>query len=227
MKQAVIHTDGACSGNPGPGGFGAIIVIDGMEALTVTGGDPHTTNSRMELSAVIEAMRAINSMSGVEWTPITVCSDSKYITDAFNQGWLENWQRNGWRKADKKPVANQDLWTQLVQEISPHTMVFNWVKGHSGDPMNERCDQLAVAEAAFAPRTDGYWASAGNRRSVVEDWSPRLSQERPEAETPPPTVPAEREVMRILEAMSAALDQCDNFASFRQRMRHVLDEVEW
>ena len=96
VKQATINTDGACLGNPGPGGFGAIIEIDGLEALIVTGGDPETTNNRMELSAVIEAMRALNAMPDVDWFRVTVRSDSQYVVNAFNQDWIKNWQRNGW-----------------------------------------------------------------------------------------------------------------------------------
>lgn len=226
MEQAVIHTDGACSGNPGPGGFGAIIVIDGVEAMTVTGGDPRTTNSRMELSAVIEAMRALRQKTNGERVAINVRSDSKYVTDAFNQGWLKNWERNGWRTANKKPVANQDLWRDLAQETDQQNVTFTWVQGHSGDPMNERCDRLAVAEAAVATSTYEYWTAEGEPRSTRTSWEPQPDEARPQAATPPPSAPGD-EAMRLLEAMSVALDECETFESFRERMRKVLDAIEW
>lgn len=228
MRTAEIHTDGACSGNPGPGGFGAIVVIDGNE-ITVTGGDPRTTNSRMELSAVIEAVELVNGLPDAEHWDITVRSDSKYVVDAFNQGWLSNWQRNGWRKADKKPVANQDLWKRMLQVTAANHMTFEWVKGHSGDPMNERCDELATAEAAFAPNADGYWVTAGNPRSTVDGQSvsPSSCPNMPE----PAAVPSESErpavphATRIVEAMITALDECETFECFRARMNHVLADV--
>ena len=183
MPEAItIHTDGACSGNPGPGGFAAIVEWDPHSPLTVSGGDPDTTNNRMELSAVIEALRAVNftlvergwrtpdTLAERGWrTPdnhadpveITVRSDSKYITDAFNQHWVERWQANGWRSSKGK-VLNPDLWKELLNEMRGHPVSWVWVKGHSGDPMNERCDQLAVRQAQFARSQPGYWSSAGN-----------------------------------------------------------------
>ena len=170
MNAAIIHTDGACSGNPGPGGYAAIIEINDNSYATITGGDPATTNNRMELGAVIEGMCALNE-AAPELGPldtITVRSDSKYVVDAFNKGWIANWQRNGWRSATRKPVANQELWERLLQEIGRNQVIFKWVKGHSGDPMNERCDRLATAEAAFAPRADGYWVCAGQPRSLIQ-----------------------------------------------------------
>ena len=142
-ESAIINTDGACSGNPGPGGFAAIIEV-GECRITVTGGDPATTNNRMELSAVIEALRVINSQSDLKHSPVTVRSDSQYIVNAFNEGWIENWQRRGWRTPKKQTVANRDLWAALVTEIAPHRAEFVWVKGHSGDPMNEECDHLEM-----------------------------------------------------------------------------------
>ena len=176
MPEAItIHTDGACSGNPGPGGFAAIVEWDPHSPLTVSGGDPDTTNNRMELSAVIEALRAVNftlvergwrtedndAAPHADPVEITVRSDSKYVTDAFNKGWIKTWQTKGWR-GSKGPVVSPELWKALLLEIRGHDVTWVWVKGHSGDPMNERCDQLAVRQAQFARSQPGYWSSAGN-----------------------------------------------------------------
>ena len=221
-----INTDGSCLGNPGPGGFGAIIDIDDDISITVTGGDPSTTNSRMELSAVVEALRVVNNMDQLKERSITIRSDSKYVVDAFNDRWIDNWFRNGWRTAKRQPVANQDLWQDLLDAAGDRRIVWQWVKGHSGDPMNERCDQLATAEAAFAPHTAGYWVSAGNPRSTVEG----TNTAPPGAPTTAPLerrAPAGTEALRIMEAMKAALEQCATFDEFRSRMLGVMTQAEW
>ena len=168
-EPATIHTDGACSGNPGPGGFAAIIEVGehGESRFTVTGGDPDTTNNRMELSAVTEAVRLLNSQSDLRHSHLIIYSDSQYIVNAFNDNWIESWKRKGWRTAKKQPVANKDLWEALLRELSPHPTKFVWVKGHSGDPMNEECDRLAVEQAKIAPSQPSYWTSAGNPLSTV------------------------------------------------------------
>ncbi len=138
MKHIDIFTDGACSGNPGKGGWGAILRYQGVER-ELSGGDPDTTNNRMELTAVIEALRALK-----EPCEVTLTTDSKYVADAVLQGWVYRWQRNGWRKADKKPALNVDLWQELLPLLDTHRVTFHWVKGHAGHPENERCDALAV-----------------------------------------------------------------------------------
>ena len=173
-EPITIHTDGACSGNPGPGGFAAIIEVGEHQEtrFTVTGGEPATTNNKMELSAVIEALRLINSQSDFAHSHVTIRSDSQYIVNAFNENWIESWQRKGWRTANKKPVANRDRWEALLKEIAPHPTRWVWVKGHNGDPMNEECDRLAVAQAAIAPDQHGYWTSAGNPLSEVASQRP-------------------------------------------------------
>ena len=139
MKTVTIYTDGACSGNPGPGGWGAILVFRGIEKV-MSGGEPNTTNNRMELSATLFALRALN-----ESCDVTLTSDSKYVIDGLEKGWAAGWQKNGWRKADKKPALNPDLWDRLLTLLSKHEYEFEWVKGHAGHPENERCDKLAVA----------------------------------------------------------------------------------
>ena len=142
MMKVYIFTDGACSGNPGRGGWCAILKAAGAEK-TVSGSEELTTNNRMELSAVIGGLRALKRECEVE-----VYSDSKYICSAFNEGWLSTWRKNGWRKSDKKPVANRDLWEELDELVSKHTVSFHWIKGHAGHPENERCDSIAASLAA-------------------------------------------------------------------------------
>lgn len=138
MKKVKIYTDGACSGNPGKGGWGAVLVYGSIEK-ELCGGSPDTTNNRMELSAVIEALKKLKEPCEVELT-----TDSKYVCDAVTKGWVYSWKKNGWRKADKKPALNIDLWEELLPLLKKHSVTFIWVKGHSGHPYNERCDKLAV-----------------------------------------------------------------------------------
>ena len=133
-----LYTDGACSGNPGPGGWGAVLECDGHRK-ELSGGEASTTNNRMELTAVIEGLAALKFPCKV-----TLTSDSKYVLDAIEKGWARSWKRNGWRKADKKPALNADLWDRLLTLLDIHTVRLVWVRGHQGHPENERCDQLAV-----------------------------------------------------------------------------------
>ncbi|MEF2553109.1 ribonuclease HI [Aurantimonas sp. A2-1-M11] len=131
-----IHTDGACSGNPGPGGWGAILRSNGNEK-ELKGGEAHTTNNRMELLAVIQALTALKRPCAVD-----IYSDSQYMRDGITK-WIHGWKRNGWKTADRKPVKNAELWQQLEEEKARHDVTFHWVRGHAGDEMNERADQLA------------------------------------------------------------------------------------
>ena len=141
MKEVIIYTDGACSGNPGPGGWGAILSFRGVEK-EISGGDPSTTNNRMELTAVLEALRRLKEPGTVE-----LYSESKYVIDALQKGWVYGWKKRGWVKSDKKPALNVDLWEQLLPEIARHEIHYHWVKGHAENPKNNRCDELAVAES--------------------------------------------------------------------------------
>ncbi len=140
MKTVTVYTDGACSGNPGPGGWGAVLVYQGREK-ELSGGEKSTTNNRMELMAAICALEALKEPCRVE-----LYSDSKYLVDAMEKNWLSNWIKRGWKKADKSPVLNPDLWQRLVEAARPHEVIYHWVKGHAGHPYNERCDRLAVAQ---------------------------------------------------------------------------------
>lgn len=138
MKRIIIYTDGACSGNPGPGGWGAVL-MSADRKKEIYGGEPDTTNQRMELKAVIEALRALKV---TDWD-VTVHSDSAYVVNAFKQHWIENWKKNGWKNSKKEAVANQDLWQELLLLMRTNRVKIEKVKGHAGDEWNERCDQLA------------------------------------------------------------------------------------
>ena len=140
MKTVTLYTDGACSGNPGPGGWGAILEYMGMEK-ELSGGEVNTTNNRMELTAVIEGLKALKESCIVE-----LYSDSKYVIDGLSTGWAASWQKNGWKKADKKSALNPELWEQLLELTRKHEMRYHWVKGHADNPYNNRCDEMAVAE---------------------------------------------------------------------------------
>ena len=141
MKKVEIYTDGACSGNPGPGGWGAVLVYNGKEK-ELSGGEKETTNNRMELTAALSALEALR-----EPCRVILTSDSKYLVDAIEKGWLESWMKKGWRKADGKPALNVDLWQRLVIQLEKHEVEFVWIKGHAGHPYNERCDEMAVCES--------------------------------------------------------------------------------
>lgn len=141
MKQITIYTDGACSGNPGPGGWAAILEYNGHQK-ELSGGEAHTTNNRMELTAVIEALRALKESCEVD-----LYSDSKYVIDALEKGWVYGWRKRNWIKSDKKPALNPDLWEALLNEMTRHKVRLHWVKGHASNPKNNRCDELAVAES--------------------------------------------------------------------------------
>ena len=138
MKFVEIFTDGACSGNPGPGGWGTILRFEGKEK-ELSGGEKNTTNNRMELTAVISGLKALK-----EPCKVRLVTDSKYVADGITKGWAESWQKNNWRKADKKPALNPDLWEQLLDLLKVHDVTIDWVKGHAGHIENERCDKLAV-----------------------------------------------------------------------------------
>ncbi|MGM9618726.1 MAG: ribonuclease HI [Oscillospiraceae bacterium] len=141
MKEVTIFTDGACSGNPGPGGWGAILRYGGAEK-ELSGGEQETTNNRMELTAVIAALSALK-----EPCAVTLYSDSRYVVDAIEKGWVYGWKKKGWVKSDKKPALNVDLWEKLLPLLQYHRVQLRWVKGHAEHPENERCDALAVAES--------------------------------------------------------------------------------
>ena len=140
MKKVTIYTDGACSGNPGIGGWGAVLIYNGVKK-EISGYDKSTTNNRMELFAVIQALRCLNQSCAVD-----ICTDSQYIADAFNKEWLASWQKDGWKTSSKSEVKNVDLWKALLYEVNKHQVQFIKVKGHADVELNERCDELARGE---------------------------------------------------------------------------------
>ncbi len=141
-KEVKLFTDGSCLGNPGAGGWGAILQY-GTHEKVLCGGAVETTNNRMELTAVIEGLSALKQPCAV-----TLISDSKYVIDGLEKGWAVSWEKNNWRKKDKSPALNADLWAVLLSLTRTHQMTYHWVKGHAGHPENERCDQMATAKAA-------------------------------------------------------------------------------
>ena len=143
MKTVTIYTDGACSGNPGPGGWGAILSYNGIEK-ELSGGEKQTTNNRMELTGVISALSALKEPCIVE-----LWSDSKYVIDALEKGWAQGWRKRGWVKSDKKPALNPDLWERLLDLTEKHEMHYHWVKGHADNEKNNRCDQMAVEQRDY------------------------------------------------------------------------------
>lgn len=141
MKRVTLYTDGACSGNPGPGGYGAILIYKGHEK-EISGGEEMTTNNRMELMAAIAGLEAIREPCIVD-----LYSDSKYLVDGISKGWAASWRSRGWIKSDKKPALNPDLWERLLNLLETHKVTLHWVKGHAENEYNNRCDKLAVAES--------------------------------------------------------------------------------
>lgn len=141
MKKVTIYTDGACSGNPGAGGWGTILDYQGKRK-ELCGGEAHTTNNRMELTAVIQGLKALK-----ESCEVTVITDSQYVANGINLGWAASWQQNNWRKKDKKPALNPELWEELLSLCQKHKVTIEWIKGHAGHEENERCDAMAVAES--------------------------------------------------------------------------------
>ena len=141
MKHIQIFTDGACSGNPGPGGWGALLRYKAHEK-ELSGGEAETTNNRMELMALIAALEQLK-----EPCEIDLCSDSQYVINGLQKGWAKGWRARGWKKADKSPALNSDLWARLLDLSEAHTIHYNWIKGHAGHPENERCDRLAVEQS--------------------------------------------------------------------------------
>ena len=151
LPQVQMFSDGACSGNPGPGGWGTILQFTDANGRfhekELSGGDAQTTNNRMELMGVISGLEAL-----IRPCAVTVTTDSKYVADSISKGWVYGWKKRGWIKSDKKPALNVDLWERLLPLLAKHRVTIVWVKGHAGHPENERCDRLAVAERDKAGR---------------------------------------------------------------------------
>jgi len=162
VKHVNIYTDGACLGNPGPGGYGVILDFDGSEK-ELSGGFRRTTNNRMELMAAITGLESLK-----ERCEVTLYSDSQYVVNAIDQGWAKRWQANGWKRNAKERAINPDLWERLLKAIDRHDVRFQWVRGHNGHPQNERVDRLAVAasKAQGLPADPGYESTAANGKAA-------------------------------------------------------------
>ncbi len=156
LKQVTIYTDGACKGNPGPGGYGVVMLHEGHRR-ELSGGFRRTTNNRMEILAVVEGLSALRLKCEV-----SLYTDSQYVSNAINQGWAKRWRKNGWKRNKTEKAVNPDLWQRLLDLCEKHEVQFHWVRGHAGNPENERCDQLAVAAASQPnlPPDRGYDAGA-------------------------------------------------------------------
>lgn len=169
-KQVVIYTDGAAEPNPGPGGYGVVLVY-GPHRKQLSGGFARTTNNRMELMAAIKGLETLK-----EPCDVTLVSDSKYLVDAMTKGWAQRWRRQGWRRSDKEPVANADLWERLLALCDRHRVTFEWVKGHADHPENEQCDRMAVAalQEPNLPPDEGFIDATRNAAEEVS--SPNLER---------------------------------------------------
>ena len=221
MTQSItIHTDGSCHGNPGPGGWAAIIEIPDWKNATLRGGALETTNNRMELTAAIEGLRELERITGASEEPVVVRSDSKYLCDAFNRGWIENWHRNRWRTAKREPVKNRDLWYELEALTKGKKITWSWIKGHTGDHFNELCDQIANEEAEIA-------RVSREKRMSMEN------RPEPEAKTPvnsgpdPQTDSNGTLAVRILADIFIAADEAEDFRGFRERLAELEESIQW
>ena len=230
-QNITIHTDGSCQGNPGPGGWAAIIEIPDWMNATLRGGDPQTTNNRMELTAAIEGLRKLERITGASEEPVVLRSDSKYLCDAFNQGWIRNWQHNGWRTAKKEPVKNRDLWEELEKLASGKRIVWTWVKGHSGDHFNELCDRIAKEEAETAARQ----GKAGFRETQEESQdndSENAADTQPAREAgpsgPEPEAGLDGDMaVRILADVFTAAAKAEDFDDFRELLSEFEKNIQW
>ena len=177
-----IHTNGACLDNPGPGGYAAVIVI-GQERHQALGGNDSTTSNRMEITAAIEGLKLLDSMGIEADVPVKIYSDSEYLINAFNHGWLPNWRSNGWRTAKGRSVLNQDLWIEILEMTTARQVEFQWVRDHSGDPMSTLCSQLANGQARLAAQQED--SQPGEAPAA-----PEPAPEAPEPAEEPTTGPA-------------------------------------
>ena len=212
MSEVVnIYTDGACKGNPGPGGWAAIILIHRDQKFTVRGRDPDSTNNRMELTAAIKGLQQLDYWNPEPRDlPVILHSDSKYLTDAFNQNWLGKWQKNGWSTSTGKPVSNRDLWEALLLLTKQRNITWQWVKGHSGDYFNEICDRMATEEAEEAAHP-----------SITR---PQEKQDNFQTGGGYDLEPVQPEAMQILELIFAAVAEARSFKDFKKQMGRLGEE---
>ncbi len=226
MSEAInIYTDGACTNNPGPGGWAAIILTLQGTNLTVRGRDPSSTNNRMDLTAAVNGLHQLDHLIPQPWdVPVIVHSNSKYLTNAFNENWLDKWQKNGWSTSLGKPVSNRDLWDELLPLAKQRNITWQWVKGHSGNHFNELCDQMATEEAQMA-------AEEAQTAAEKAETAARQAAPRPH-ETPDdfqigsghelgpvqPGQPGQPGQMEILDLIFRIADKANSFKHFKQQM---------
>ena len=225
-QNITIHTDGSCHGNPGPGGWAAIIEIPDWTNATLRSGALETTNNRMEMTAAIEGLRALERITGASEEPVVLRYDSKYLCDAFNQDWILNWKCNGWRTAKKESVKNRDLWEELEALTRGKHITWSWVKGHNGNYFNELCNRIANEEAETA-------RMSRESRTEPEAGTPKNSQPDPEAETPresgrePEAGPNGSLAVRILADVFTAAAKAEDFEDFRERLGEFEKTIQW
>ena len=212
MSEVInIHTDGACKNNPGPGGWAAVILTPVESNITLRGGDPETTNNRMELTATIRGLQGLDRLPETKGMPVTLHSDSKYLVDAFNQDWLGGWQKKAWKTSTGKPVKNRDLWEELLVLTMQRQVSWRWVKGHNGDYFNELCDRIATEEADLASREGGE--------------KPGETQAGPPSGEP--MEPSRTDTIRVLEMVFAAAAGAGSFEEFRETMSRIEKSIGW
>ena len=230
MSEVVnIYTDGACRGNPGPGGWAAVILTSQGANFTIRGRDPSSTNNRMELTAAIKGLQDLDCwIPEPRDLPVILHSDSKYLTDAFNQNWLGKWQRNGWSTSTGKPVSNRELWEELLLQTKQRNITWQWVKGHSGNHFNELCDRMATEEAEEAVQQA--WARPQETR---DDFQTSNGKNATGAQTAGETrrgyelEPVQAGAMQVLELIFAAVAEAKSFKDFKDRMDRLEKSIDW
>ena len=235
MSEAInIYTDGACTDNPGPGGWAAIILTLQGTNLTVRGRDPSSTNNRMDLTAAVNALHQLDHLIPQPWdVPVILHSNSKYLTNAFNENWLDKWQKNGWSTSLGKPVSNRDLWDELLPLAKLGNITWQWVKGHSGNHFNKLCDQMATEEAKMAAEEAQMTAEEAQMATEEAETAARQAAARPH-ETPDDfqtgsryeLEPVQVEPMKVLELIFAVVNEAKSFKHFKEQMARLGGEYQ-
>ena len=229
MSEVInIYTDGACKNNPGPGGWAAVIITPHGKNLTVRGRDPTSTNNRMELTAAVKGLQELQRLSHLISKhldlPVILHSDSKYLTDAFNQNWLGRWKKNNWKTGMGKPVSNRDLWDELLLLAEQRNITWQWIKGHSGNYSNDLCDQIATEEAQMAKdeAETGSRQAAARQAAARPDETPDDFQTRSRYELEP----VQPERTEVLDLIFRIVDEAKSFKHFKEQMARLGGEYQ-
>ena len=221
MSEVInIYTDGACRNNPGPGGWAAVILTPQGTNLTVRGRDPTSTNNRMELTAAIKGLHELDHMiPKARDLPVIIHSDSKYLTDAFNQNWLGRWEKNNWKTGMGKPVSNRDLWDELLLLAEQRNITWQWVKGHSGNYFNDLCDQIATEETEMAKKETEVAArqAAARPHETPDDFQTGSGYQ---------LEPVQPEQMEVLDLIFRIVDKAKSFKHFKEQMARLGGEYQ-